>query len=262
MEKNKKNKSTSNAIIAFVILLLLVVLIIFVTQYGLDSTEGVVASIAICFFIISGLIKLFKPVIRSSTDSSIITSATHGNNQDTSSQVNSGVTTPQPSMPIQTAPVSSHPFMDQIKNLLSKIPPKHRPYYAIGGFVVIIIIIIVSFTVFQRIAEPDTTITGTWTHEIGNTSLQDENTWVMNLTNWNVDTRYDTGIIYMYVNEDGTFTVIYDGDLVCEGTWEERSDDYLFHQWDPDGILMGMYTSYQINGSDLCEGIVVVFTKE
>lgn len=275
MEDKKKKKEESVFLKALVIIIVFIVLIISLVNGGLDSDRGVVVSIFAGVFILAGLINIFKPKNNPSKEISNSMDQSSEKTFDTlnipdSVEIEHNKLSPsslpgKTSLPHNTSTQTSIPsgnsFADKAKAWINNIPPKKRPFFAFGIIMVIVVIIIV-ITFVPRIGTSDTTITGTWTHEIGNTTLQDEHTWVMNLSNWNVDTYYDSGIIYMYVNEDGTFTVFYNDMLICQGTWEANTNYYEFHQVDPEGILLGMYSDYEIKGLKLYEGRYAVFEKE
>jgi hypothetical protein len=123
----------------------------------------------------------------------------------------------------------------------------------------VIIIFIIIFTVSLVGDGPDTTITGTWTHELG--SVEHESSWVVTTTMWNVDVS-DGGYLTMVVNENGTFSLLYNNVVVSEGTWEDTGDSYYFVYRDIDEILASVSYNYTIKGSKLYMSINAYFVKE
>lgn len=94
----------------------------------------------------------------------------------------------------------------------------------------------------------NTTITGRWSHEMG--SVQNESTWVMNITMWQMDGS-EPGYLYMNVSEGGTFDLEYNSAVLVSGTWTKEGEDYSFLHHDPDGILFSLYEEYRIRGNYL-----------
>ncbi|GEM_PF-1689025 len=260
MEKNpvqKKNKSLLIVFI-FVTVALFFALVIFITNGGMNTSQGIILTLALLIMIIIGIVKITKlqSVMKSSrmNQSSVSTSIppTASNNEN-----NIDATVLSISQGKQVVSKAPPKWTQNIGNWLQKFSKPKQIIIVSGSFLIIIVILVIAIS--SLIGEPDTTITGTWEHEIG--SVPTNFTWVTNVTMWNVDDQ-DNGYLYMDVLEDGTFSVTYNDVLVSYGTWEELSSGYHFVFNDPDAILMGVSDLYDLKGSKLYMSINVYWTKE
>jgi len=240
-----------------------IVLVVFITQSGLDTAQEFGVSALLLFLIMVGLVKITKhPSIKNNNQSSqpiTPSTSTPPNSTDVNNQsiVNGAAQNPSIAPTVSQQPTQYPKWIQDIINWLKKFSKPQRYLIISGSFVIIIFIII--FTVSLVGDGPDTTITGTWTHELG--SVEHESSWVVTTTMWNVDVS-DGGYLTMVVNENGTFSLLYNNVVVSEGTWEDTGDSYYFVYRDIDEILASVSYNYTIKGSKLYMSINAYFVKE
>lgn len=262
MEKNQNQKKDNSLIfLCLITLVLFFVLVVFIINNGMNTTQDIGLAGALFFMIIIGLVKITKlrSAKRLGQDSqpaaSTPTPPTGSGNTNDTIPINTGTEDPTVS---QVSPIVSKPLPGWIQNIrswLQKFPKPKQIMIVTSSFFVIIIIVIIMFS--WGGGGQNTTITGTWKHELGT----GDNSWIMTTTMWNVSSYYDSGYLYMDVNEDGTFTLTYNDVPVSQGAWEERNTGYYFLYTDIDGILASVSYEYTIKGSKLIWYSDSYFTK-
>lgn len=263
MEK-KDNQKTDNSrkILIFVTFFLFFVLVIFILNSGLDTFQDLIVSAVLLISVMIGIVKMTKYKSVINTDQTKQSENTNSGSKAISSHSDSsnviGDDSTEPSVtPTSAKQSASLPkWIQNIKSSISKYT-KPQQVMILGGTLIIIVIIIV-FLVSLTDDGPNTTITGTWEHELG--SVANENSWVMTTTMWNVVVS-DGGFLYMNVNEDGTFNLTYNNTVVSQGTWEESDNGYTFLYRDIDEILSSVSYEYSLKGSKLYLGINDYYTK-
>jgi len=262
MEK-KDNQKTDNSrkILIFVTFFLFFVLVIFILNSGLDTFQDLIVSAVLLISVMIGIVKMTKYKSVKNTDptkQSNINSDSKAisNHSDSSNTISDGSTEPSVTPTGANQSASLPKWFQYIKSTLSKYT-KPQQVMILGGTMIIIVIIVV-FLVSLADEGPNTTITGTWEHELG--SVANENSWVMTTTMWNVEVS-DGGFLYMNVNEDGTFNLTYNNTVVSQGTWEQSDHGYTFLYRDIDEILASVSYEYSLKGSKLYLGINDYYTK-
>lgn len=265
---NKKDNGT-RSIFIFVTMILVIVLIFLIAKTGLESRESIGLALAFAFLIIMGLVKIFKfQSNQKSQEMNQSESSSHEGTRvsDNGLKPTSNNTTIESSVSNSSSSSLNHQgtgnagssFFQKIKDWLSKFPKPKQVMIVAGSFIIVIVIIIITITSFT--GEADTTITGTWSHELG--SVQYESTWVVNVTMWEVDSNNDSGYLYMVVSDDGTFTLTYEDVMVSYGTWEVHNSGYVFVFSDPDSILGNVSDYYDLKGSKLYMSVNAYWIKD
>jgi hypothetical protein len=264
MEKNSSHKKDNSlTIYMFIVLTLILILVIFVTDDGMNTTQGIGIAGALFFMIVVGIVKITKLQIskKPSRESQPTTptpiSPMVSNNEPGATLQNTGANpTISSGVPHVGKPLPG--WIQNLKSWFQKFPKPKQLLILAGSCFVIIIVIIIAFSGVT--GEPNTTITGTWEHEL--VGINDDRDWIVCITMWNVDPVYDSGYIYMNVNENGTFTLFYNTTLVSEGTWEKLDSGYQFLYTDPEEIIAGGYYEYILKGSHLYFSQNIYFTKK
>ncbi|MBU1020359.1 MAG: hypothetical protein KJ847_04025 [Firmicutes bacterium] len=262
MEKNSNQKKKNKNGLFIFVLVLFIILVSFMINGGLDTPIGMAVAGFFFLAIIIGLVKITKlqSAIKSGRVSQPATPdsipQTGSSNAIGSTSSNAGSTDPTVS---QVDPIVDKTLPVWIQNIVAWFQkfPKPKQIMIIAGFFFVFIFVLI-ITISWVSGEPNTTITGTWEHELGT----GDNSWIMTTTMWNVSSYYDNGYLYMNVSEDGTFTLTYNDALVSQGTWEERDSGYYFLYTDLDGILASVSYEYTIKGSKLIWYSNSYFTKK
>lgn len=263
MEK-KDNQKTDNSrkILIFVTFFLFFVLVIFIVNSGLDTFQDLIVSAVLLISVLIGIVKMTKYKSVINTDQTKQNEYANSGSKDvfshsdSSDTIDDSSTNPSITLTDSNQSASLPKWFQNIKSTLSKYT-KPQQVMILGGTLIIIVIIVV-FLVSLTDDGQNTTITGTWEHELG--SVANENSWVMTTTMWNVEVS-DGGFLYMNVNEDGTFDLTYNNTVVSQGTWEQSDHGYTFFYRDIDEILASVSYEYSLKGSKLYLGINDYYTK-